>query len=121
MKATLRRPGRLPIDGREKMALVPPLAHLVREATSGDDLDLELAAPGSDDPDEIATLLSDFLSVRLAPIGDALFYRRGTVKGAQTHLLHIRQAACRRRSLWVNLMGSVPNRRELLAGSRRRG
>src|ERR1039458_10791684 len=43
------------------------------------------------------------------------------VKGAQTHLLHIRQAACRQRSLWVNLMGSVPNRRELLAGSRRRG
>jgi hypothetical protein len=43
------------------------------------------------------------------------------LKGAQTHLLHIRQAACRRRSLWVNLMGSVPNRRELLAGSRRRG
>jgi tRNA(Ile)-lysidine synthase TilS/MesJ len=43
------------------------------------------------------------------------------VKGAQTHLLHIRQAACRRRSLWVNLMGSVPKRRELLADSRRRG
>ena len=43
------------------------------------------------------------------------------LKGAQTHLLHIRQAACRRRSLWVNLMGSVPNRRELLAGPRRRG
>jgi len=41
------------------------------------------------------------------------------LKGAQTHILHIRQAACRRRSLWVNLMGSVPNRRELLAGSRR--
>jgi len=43
------------------------------------------------------------------------------LKGAQTHLLHIRQAACRRRSLCVNLMGSARNRRELLAGSRRRG
>ncbi|MGA8679219.1 MAG: hypothetical protein ABSB54_12065 [Acidimicrobiales bacterium] len=57
---------------------MPPLAHLVREATSGDDFDLELAALGSDDPDEIAALLSGFLSARLAPVGAAIFYRRGT-------------------------------------------
>lgn len=60
------------------MAPVPPLAQLVREATRGDRLDLELASLGSDDPDEVAELLSDFLSARLGPIRDALFYRRGT-------------------------------------------
>ena len=60
------------------MALVPRLVDLVSEATSGDDFDLELAALGSDDPDEIATVLSDFLSARIASVKDAIFYRRGT-------------------------------------------
>lgn len=63
---------------RAKMMQMPPLAHLVREARGGDDLCLELTALGSDDPDEIAKLLNDFLFARLAPVADAVFYRRST-------------------------------------------
>ena len=57
---------------------MPHLVDLVREATRGDNFDLELAALDSDDPEEIATLLSDFLSARLASVEDGVFYHRGT-------------------------------------------
>jgi hypothetical protein len=73
-----RRREHTPVGRRDRMALVPHLVDLVREATRGDNFDLELAALDSDDPEEIATLLSDFLSARLASVEDGVFYHRGT-------------------------------------------
>jgi hypothetical protein len=88
-----------------------------REQERAESLASKLAALAEEDAAALRDVLEELHRSIQAEIDDG---SRG-VKGAQTHLLHIRQATCRRRSLWVNLMSSVPNRRELLAGSRRRG
>lgn len=66
-----------------RLAPVAALASLIRDATAGEDLDLELAVFGCDDADTIAGALCDFLRARLAPVEDARFYRRsvGVVAG----------------------------------------
>jgi hypothetical protein len=57
---------------------VAHLAALVRRACAGSCYELERATLGAGDPGEVAATLGAFLAEELAPLGDALFYRRGT-------------------------------------------